>query len=144
MNIFVQNATGTTRFSPPTGFGCWLEYWKSINGELSKWCPACGRAFYRSDFDGAHVVRVQANNRKMLIVPLCSGCNHRPDNFFVDSNLYITRPVQSLIKSSVELPYPEQPDRDFYMPSLQILCKKIIISIYNFLLVHLILYRWDL
>lgn len=96
MNVAVKNATGTSRFSPPAGFSCWLEYWESINGELSKWkqynCPACGKAFYRSDFDGAHVERVYAANRKMSIVPLCSGCNHRTDNFFVDSELLVPVP----------------------------------------------------
>lgn len=96
MNVIVKNANGTSRFDPPKGFSCWLEYWESIKWRLDKGtlykCPACGDPVYRSDFDGAHVERVYADNRKMSIVPLCSGCNHRTDNFFVDRELLVPVP----------------------------------------------------
>lgn len=56
------------------------------------YCPACRKLSYRSNFDGAHVEVVYANNRKLSIVPLCSGCNHRTGNFFVDSELLVPVP----------------------------------------------------
>lgn len=96
MNVTVKNAAGTSRFSPPTGFDSWLEYWESLKGKLDKsklyCCPACGKLFYRNEFDGAHVERVYADNRKLSIVPLCSGCNHRTDNFAVESTLLVLVP----------------------------------------------------
>lgn len=72
MNVAVKNAAGTSRFVRPKGFNCWLEYWESIKGKLDEsklyYCPACRKLSYRSNFDGAHVEVVYANNRKLSIV----------------------------------------------------------------------------
>ena len=56
-------------------------------------CPAgCGKTFFRDDFDGCHVQKVFDRTQKLYIIPLCSGCNHRTDNFYVDENLLVPAP----------------------------------------------------
>ena len=96
MPIYVQNASGTSRFSKPKNFNSWLEYWEHHCWALSidklYKCPACGNLFYRQDFDGAHVIKVFSKSREMFIVPLCSGCNHRTDFFTVDGRLLLPVP----------------------------------------------------
>ena len=82
--MLVENVTGSSKVSKkaPYPYTSWLNYWEvNANFVLNPIklynCPACGKPFYRKDFDGCHVQK--ANNildRKWYIVPLCSSCNH--------------------------------------------------------------------
>lgn len=98
MSVLVKNAIGTSDLQPPYPYDTWIEYWESVNGKLDPTtqynCPAgdCKEVCYRSEFDGCHVQKVFDKAGKMYIVPLCGGCNHRNDYFFVDENLLVPAP----------------------------------------------------
>ena len=97
MNILIKNATNTSDLLPPFPYITWLEYWESKKQKLDTktlyQCPTgCGNTGYRKDFDGCHVQKVHDITRRMYIVPLCSGCNHKTDSFYVDENLLIPAP----------------------------------------------------
>lgn len=97
MNVLIKNATNTSDLQPPFPYNTWLEYWESKKGKLQTntlyQCPTgCGNTGYRKDFDGCHVQKVHDITKRMYIVPLCSGCNHRTDSFYVDENLLVPAP----------------------------------------------------
>ena len=97
MNVLIKNASGTYEHEPPHPYNTWIEYWEvnanfKLNPNQPYKCPACGKSFYRSDFDGCHVQKVGDPIGKMYIIPLCSGCNHRNDFFLVDENLLVPAP----------------------------------------------------
>ena len=98
MAVFVKNAPNTSHLNPPCPYGTWIEYWEDMSGieiaeNESYNCPAkCGNAVTREEFDGCHVQKVFDKTQTMYIIPLCSGCNHRKDSFFVDENLLVPAP----------------------------------------------------
>lgn len=93
----VKNVNGSSRFPKPADFDSWLDYWEYYKGKLkfdTRYnCPACGEAFFRNGFVGAHVHKVSSSDESWYIVPLCRGCNQRDDSFDVDIN--ILQPVPS-------------------------------------------------
>lgn len=99
MSVLVKNVSGTADLQPPYPYDTWLEYWEGKTGNrLNPFtqynCPAgdCKNVCYRADLDGCHVQKVIDNTNTVSIVPLCSGCNHRTDYFFVDENLLVPAP----------------------------------------------------
>ena len=96
MKVLIKNSQSTSNLQP-SPYDSWLEYWESKKGEInpnkSLPCPAgCGKIINRDDLDGCHVQKVLSFTGKMYIVPLCSGCNHRTDSFYVEENLLVPAP----------------------------------------------------
>ena len=101
----IKNVKGSSKVSPNSSFryDSWLNYWEQNSGiildknTLYK-CPACGKGFYRTNFDGCHVQKANSTDQKWYIMPLCDSCNHRTDTpdvnekrlIDVPSNLKIT------------------------------------------------------
>ena len=97
--MLIENVKGSSKFSNtlPYPYNSWLDYWEvnanfKLNPNQPYKCAACGKSFYRSDFDGCHVQKVADITKKMYIIPPCSGCNHRNDYFFVNENLLVPAP----------------------------------------------------
>ena len=95
----IKNVKGSSKVSPnpPSGYDSWLDYWEQNYGwyfDHSKTykCPACGKSFYRKNFDGCHVQKAYSTDQKWYIMPLCDSCNHRKDTPDVDESLLIDVP----------------------------------------------------
>ncbi len=103
----IKNVKGSSKVSPnpPAGYDSWLDYWEQNSGiyldknTLYK-CPACGKSFYRKNFDGCHVQKANSIDRKWYIMPLCDSCNHRTDTPDVDGSLLIDVPSNLTITYS--------------------------------------------
>jgi hypothetical protein len=99
MNLIkVKNAIGTSKLLPPAPFVSWLEYYEYVKqiimeGYLLYRCPVCGRICLRKELDGCHVQKVCGNDDRFYIVPLCSSCNHRTDEFLIDESLLLLAPI---------------------------------------------------
>ena len=94
MKVLVKNVLKTTQLKPSYPYHTWIEYWEDNGGEtleqgVNYECPACGRAFKREEFDGCHVQKILDAFKRIYIIPLCSGCNHRSEQFGVDESLLI-------------------------------------------------------
>ena len=86
MNTKVKNANGTSRWSKPsTGESSWLEYWEKHTGKKADHCGATDCSS-KTGLVGAHVQKVYGGN-ELYITPLCSSCNNRTDEFYVDTEL---------------------------------------------------------
>ena len=81
----IKNITGSSKVSAkPKHFDSWLQFWEHFTGfTLTRnklWvCPACGKSFLGSSFDGCHVQKADSTDQKWYIAPLCDSCNHRTD-----------------------------------------------------------------
>lgn len=98
-NMKIKNVKGSSKVSPnpPSGYKSWLEYWEvnsrnKLNSFQYYSCPACGRSFLRMNFDGCHVQKVDSDDKKWYIIPLCDSCNHTKGEPDVDASLLIDVP----------------------------------------------------
>ena len=83
---YAKNASGSSRWSKPsTGESTWLEYWENQTGKKATRCGATD-CHSTGTLVGAHVQKVSGGN-ELYITPLCTGCNQRTDNFWVDTEL---------------------------------------------------------
>lgn len=89
----VKNVNGTDRFSAPTGYNSWLEYWEKQTGQRKSICGASGCS--NGDLVGAHVQKANSTDKSFYITPLCRSCNQRTDEFDVVWELV---PVPSNLK----------------------------------------------
>lgn len=82
----VKNVNGSSRFSAPAGYDSWIEYWEAQTKEKASSCGAtdCSN---KKDLEGCHVQKVLGNDQHYYITPLCSACNKRTDEFYVNSEL---------------------------------------------------------
>lgn len=72
-----------------TSFSTWIAFWESEKKSLryllqskqsSKFkCSKCEKEFEWSEFDGAHVLKVNSEDKKKYIYPLCQSCNRGHD-----------------------------------------------------------------
>jgi len=71
----------------PAGYSCWLDYWEKNSGIRATTCCAydCNA---RAEV-GAHVIKVDSNDNRWFIVPLCQACSKRTDEFYVPSDYLI-------------------------------------------------------
>ncbi len=92
----VKNLNGSSRFPLPRACKSWISYWEMNKNPLSLsviyLCPACRRKLSCNDLDGAHVIKVDAADKNVYIVPLCRSCNQRADSFEVDESLLLPVP----------------------------------------------------
>ncbi|WP_207153374.1 hypothetical protein [Prevotella herbatica] len=84
--MFVTNVNGSARYSAPSGYSSWLDYW---NAHASHRAYRCGATdcHHRGDLVGAHVQKAYSSDQSWYIVPLCNSCNQRTGNFYVDEEL---------------------------------------------------------
>jgi hypothetical protein len=84
----VKNVNGSSRFSSPTGYSSWLDYWEDKSGKTAWRCSATDCKLYgRINLVGAHVQKSYSTDQHWYIVPLCKSCNARTDVFEVDAEL---------------------------------------------------------
>ena len=92
--MLIRNAVGTSRFEAPKGYQSWLDYWKKHTNKnaicASSGDDCCFCATY--DLVGAHVQKVNSNDKKWYIVPLCKSCNQKNEPFYVDVDMLVPVP----------------------------------------------------
>ena len=87
MAYLVKNLHGTSGRLPQNG-NSWLEYWERATGLRASRCHYVGCSTVgRHNLVGAHVKLVGTTDNSWYIVPLCQGCNHTDDNFWVEGPL---------------------------------------------------------
>lgn len=96
--IYVKNVNGSSTISPKPKAGegsCWRDFWADKAGftfvpnDLYT-CPGCNNARKGSDFEGCHVIKVNSNDKKWYIVPMCHACNMKHGHIFlIDEDLLI-------------------------------------------------------
>lgn len=79
----VKNYPGSSRWKAPKGYSSWLAYWEDHKGK-AKECQAFDCST-KTNLVGAHVQKVNSADKGVYIVPLCSGCNQRTDEFDVSA-----------------------------------------------------------
>lgn len=88
--VFVKNLNGTKDKEPPLGYDSWIEYWEIEVGHEAKQCSNCGTD---KNLVGAHIKKVDSNDNKHYIVPLCKKCNNiHNKNFVIHSELVPVNP----------------------------------------------------
>ena len=80
--MYVTNVNGSGRYTPPSGYSSWLEYWEYKTGSKVTYCGA--QNCYGTDLVGAHVQKAYSSDKSWYIVPLCRSCNNRTDTFNVE------------------------------------------------------------
>ena len=81
----VKNLQGTANRTPPRSYSSWLDYYmRQRRLSSTPQCAACGCS--HSAEVGAHVIKAGSPDRSWHIVPLCSRCNMRDDEFEVKSS----------------------------------------------------------
>ena len=100
---YVKNASGTSRWSKPsTGESSWLEYWEKKTGKKATRCGATD-CHSTGTLVGAHVQKVFGGS-ELYITPLCTGCNQRSDNFWVDTELVRVPATPKVLRSGIGRP----------------------------------------
>ena len=87
-HYLVRNVIGTTGRQCRCGY--WLDHWDKHAGQNSrrKRCSAFGCS--EPVADGAHVILLDnLHDWSNYIVPLCSGCNHRGCDFWINKNVVL-------------------------------------------------------
>ena len=84
--MLVKNVNGSSRYSAPSGYNSWLDYW---NAHANHNAYRCGATDFHhwGDLVGAHVQKAYSTDKSWYIVPLCNSCNQRTDIFDVDEEL---------------------------------------------------------
>lgn len=75
--IDVKNKKGTSDKTPPTGYSSWLGFWEAKKGKKANKCEVL-HCSGKPDV-GGHVIKV-GEGGKEYILPICYGCNNKPDN----------------------------------------------------------------
>lgn len=84
--MFVKNVNGSGRYSAPSGYDSWLDYWNQHASHNAYRCSATD-CHHWGGLVGAHVQKAYSTDKSWYIVPLCSNCNQRTDIFDVDEEL---------------------------------------------------------
>lgn len=93
--MFVKNLNGTGKnFSYPTcGCNSWIDHWMknkypNPTVKYSKYsCRGCQSIKPLSELVGAHVLKINDEDKKKYIIPLCSSCNNTKNKeFYVNSS----------------------------------------------------------
>jgi len=75
--IDIKNKTGTGDKNPPSGYSSWLDFWEKEKDKKADVCEVKG---CNSGPDlGGHVIKA-GEGSKEYILPMCYGCNNKPDD----------------------------------------------------------------
>lgn len=89
--VEVENVDGTSNWKKPEGYTVWRGYWEDCKGRKLKVCAACD--CNEPVDDGSHVRIV--GESEVYLVPLCDGCNHRGNTFYVRKGDLLPAPSKS-------------------------------------------------
>ena len=67
-----------------------IDYWCKHRYKVYV-CASCGNGCCH-DLVGAHVQKVNSNDKKWYIVPLCKSCNQKNEPFNVDDDMLVPVP----------------------------------------------------
>lgn len=70
----VKNLNGTADNKPRNGCSTWKEFWETKTERKFGTC-SCNGCLSRAEV-GAHVQKVDPNDKKWYIVSLCNSCNN--------------------------------------------------------------------
>ena len=91
----VRSTIGSSDWkSPACKCKTWIEHWCNNTNEkhFPAKCPNCKKKVENaSDWDGAHVRKVDSEDKKFYITPLCSSCNSKPGLEFDVDVKYLVR-----------------------------------------------------
>ena len=90
----VESSTRTARWEKPScKCKTWIEHWaKNTSEKYPSVCPGCGKEVSNvSDWDGAHVRRVDSSDKTYYITPLCSSCNSKSELEFDVESEYLVK-----------------------------------------------------
>ena len=73
--MYVKNVNGSGRYSSPSGYTSWLDYWKKQTGQNPTYCSR--KSCLNKDLVGAHVQKAYSTDNSWYIVPLCNSCNQK-------------------------------------------------------------------
>jgi len=83
--MMVKNVNGSSKWSAPSGYSSWLDYWEQNAHQKAYYCGASG--CYGTDLVGAHVKKAYGTDERCYITPLCKKCNQKDGAFEVSSKL---------------------------------------------------------
>lgn len=89
MLVKVKHRHGTSSWNP-AGYSDWLEYWRHYSRQyVPAYCPECKMRM--NDPVGAHVIKVDSNDLRVFITPVCRSCNSADSDtpFWVDDSLLV-------------------------------------------------------
>lgn len=84
--ILVKNLNGTGD-NLPNGYSSWKDFWIAKKGYWPNKCSAYG-CYGRAEL-GAHVIKVNGNDKSWYIVPLCFSHNKTDSSFYVDESMLV-------------------------------------------------------
>lgn len=73
--MYVKNVNGSGRYSSPSGYTSWLDYWKKQTGQNVFFCSK--RTCSNTNLVGAHVQKAYSTDYNWYIVPICNSCNQK-------------------------------------------------------------------
>ena len=79
--ILVKNLNNTAGRSPK-GAASWLEWWQQHRPQSGK--PHCSSCGAQDNIVGGHVKKVNSDDCRWFIVPLCKQCNKKTESFHVN------------------------------------------------------------
>ena len=77
----VINVVGSIRFSAPSDYRSWLEYWEKQTKTHKSICGVIG--CNNTDLVGAHVQKVEGSDKSYYITAICTACNNKTNEFSV-------------------------------------------------------------
>lgn len=90
--MLVKNVVGSSELEPPYGYSSWLDYWEKYKGRKAVVCKIANEPCFNTKIVGAHVQKVDSQDRRYYIVPLCYSCNKRDDIFNIDEETLVPAP----------------------------------------------------
>ena len=83
----VKNLNGTTDNYPPEGYSSWIDWWRAQTNSYAPYLPCANKNCSNAAEVGGHV-KLDSNNKRWFIVPICRACNRKPssETYLVDSD----------------------------------------------------------
>lgn len=75
--LAIKNKKGTADKTPPTDASSWLDFWEKKKGKKANICEVKG--CMEDPEVGGHVIK-SGEGSKEYILPMCYGCNNKPDD----------------------------------------------------------------
>lgn len=92
--MLIRNAVGTSRFEAPKGYKSWFDYWLNHTNKSAVCASSGDDCCFNGTYDlvGAHVQKVDSQDKNWYIVPLCKSCNKKDKPFNVDDDMLVPVP----------------------------------------------------